>query len=254
MLRRPEGVRPWQHVLEPLRGYLLYVEALARGRRRGTRGLNFGPADQQSVSVATLVAFAAQEWQRLGGALPEPAWTESSEAHFAETGVLTLDSRLAAEQLGWASVLDWQAAVTLTLEWYHAALSGEARRGPRGSTAGGVLVHGGEPAMTETDVKAVELSSCGVRVCRGCGARELETVLDLGLQPLAERAAAARRLARRAVPAPPADLPLLRPRTGGRVRAAGADLQRLPVPLLGQHVVGRACAGVRRQDERTSSG
>jgi CDP-glucose 4,6-dehydratase len=123
VLRRPEGVRPWQHVLEPLRGYLLYVEALARGGAL-PRGLNFGPADQQAVSVATLVEFAAQEWRRLGGELPDPAWTESSGTRFAETSVLTLDSQLAAEQLGWESVLDWQAAVALTLAWYHAALSG----------------------------------------------------------------------------------------------------------------------------------
>jgi CDP-glucose 4,6-dehydratase len=122
-LRRPEGVRPWQHVLEPLRGYLLYAEALARWGDLAP-GLNFGPADQQSVPVATLVAYAAEEWRRLGGPLPDPAWTESSGERFAETGVLTLDSRLAAEQLGWTSVLDWKAAVTLTLEWYHAAMCG----------------------------------------------------------------------------------------------------------------------------------
>jgi CDP-glucose 4,6-dehydratase len=123
VLRRPEGVRPWQHVLEPLRGYLLYAEALGRGSDL-PRGLNFGPADMQAVSVAALVEFAAGEWQRLGGTLPEPAWTVSSATHFEETGVLTLDSSLAAERLGWVSVLDWKAAVTLTLEWYNAALHG----------------------------------------------------------------------------------------------------------------------------------
>ena len=64
-----------------------------------------------------------------GGArrrLPEPAWTEAATAEFEETGELTLDSRLAAEQLGWRSVLDWQTAVTLTLEWYAGARTGES--------------------------------------------------------------------------------------------------------------------------------
>ena len=124
-LRRPRGVRPWQHVLEPLRGYLVYAEALAHGRDVPP-GLNFGPVDEQSVSVATLTAFAAETWRRLGGELPEPAWTESAAPDFEETGELTLDSRLAAEQLGWSSVLGWQAAVALTLEWYAAAGAGEA--------------------------------------------------------------------------------------------------------------------------------
>jgi CDP-glucose 4,6-dehydratase len=124
-LRRPQGVRPWQHVLEPLRGYLVFAEALAE-RHELPPGLNFGPADQQSVSVAELTAFAAGEWQRLGQELPEPAWTESVTKHFEETGELTLDSRLAAEQLGWVSVLDWPTAVRLTLEWYTGARSGVA--------------------------------------------------------------------------------------------------------------------------------
>jgi CDP-glucose 4,6-dehydratase len=127
-LRRPQGVRPWQHVLEPLRGYLVFAEALAQGRDVA-RGLNFGPADAQAVSVAELTAFAAAAWRRLGGDLPEPAWTEAATAEFEETGELTLDSRLASEQIGWSSVLDWQTAVTLTLEWYAGAGAGESPAG-----------------------------------------------------------------------------------------------------------------------------
>ncbi|MDX6538769.1 MAG: CDP-glucose 4,6-dehydratase [Gaiellales bacterium] len=124
-LRRPHGVRPWQHVLEPLRGYLVFAEGLAQ-RRALPAGLNFGPADGQSISAAALTAYAAAAWRSLGGSLPEPAWTESSASDFEETGVLTLDSSLAAEQLGWVSVLDWQTAVSLTLEWYLGERSGEA--------------------------------------------------------------------------------------------------------------------------------
>jgi CDP-glucose 4,6-dehydratase len=123
VLRRPEGIRPWQHVLEPLRGYLLYAEALAQ-RDHVSRALNFGPADGQSVPVNELVPFAAAAWQRLGRSLPEPGWTESTDAPFEETGELTLDSRRAREELGWASVLDWRSAVNLTLEWYAGANSG----------------------------------------------------------------------------------------------------------------------------------
>jgi CDP-glucose 4,6-dehydratase len=123
VLRRPKGIRPWQHVLEPLRGYLVYAEALAR-RADVSRALNFGPSDEQSVPVDELVPFAAEAWQRLGRNLPEPGWTKAADAPYEETGELTLDSRRARDELGWASVLDWRSAVTLTLEWYAGADSG----------------------------------------------------------------------------------------------------------------------------------
>lgn len=122
-LRRPQSVRPWQHVLEPLRGYLLYVEALAGGHEVAA-GMNFGPAEEQSVRVGELVRFAAAEWQRRGGPLPDPPWSESVEPPFVETGELTLDSSLASKQLGWTSVLGWREAVAMTLDWYYRAGAG----------------------------------------------------------------------------------------------------------------------------------
>ena len=126
-LRRPRGVRPWQHVLEPLRGYLAYVEALATGRDVPS-ALNFGPADRQSVPVEDVVRYAAEVWANLGGTLPERSWEVASEPQFDETAELTLDSRLAADRLGWESVLDWREAVTLTLEWYRSLHTGEYAR------------------------------------------------------------------------------------------------------------------------------
>lgn len=125
VLRAPDGARPWQHVLEPLRGYLVYVEALASGRPT-PQALNFGPADRQSVSVRELVQFAANEWSRLGGQLPAPTWLEADSPSFHETVELTLDSRLAAKELGWVSALDWRDAVAMTLDWYRSVASGNA--------------------------------------------------------------------------------------------------------------------------------
>jgi CDP-glucose 4,6-dehydratase len=124
-LRRPQSVRPWQHVLEPLRGYLLFAEALADGSEVPT-ALNFGPAQQQAVSVADLAALAADTWRTLTGDLPNPAWAVSGEPDFAETAELTLDSRLAASALGWVSVLDWQTAVSMTLDWFAAERAGKS--------------------------------------------------------------------------------------------------------------------------------
>lgn len=116
-LRAPRSVRPWQHVLEPLRGYLVYAEALAAGHDLPT-GLNLGPADAQSVSVEQLAEFAAGWWQS-ATAEPLPVkYTKATTATFHETVNLTLDSRLAAKTLSWISALDWKDAVSLTLEWY----------------------------------------------------------------------------------------------------------------------------------------
>lgn len=124
-LRNPQAVRPWQHVLEPLRGYLLYAQELAQGRQLPP-ALNLGPSSAQAVPVDALVRFAADTWREQGGELPDPAWTYSDAPTFAETSLLTLDSTLAQDVLGWTSVLDWRAAVRLTLEWHHALDRGAA--------------------------------------------------------------------------------------------------------------------------------
>ncbi len=116
-LRNPAGVRPWQHVLEPLRGYLVYAEALA-ARRDLPAALNFGPAGHQAVTVAEVLDHAAATWARLVGDPPTPSSTVPPEARYHETAELTLDSAAAAEALGWVSLLAWQRSVDLSLEWY----------------------------------------------------------------------------------------------------------------------------------------
>jgi CDP-glucose 4,6-dehydratase len=124
-LRAPASVRPWQHVLEPLRGYLVYVEALVAGRDLPS-GLNFGPADGQAVSVEELARFAGAHWQLATGEARGASFSQASAPAFHETIHLALDSRLAAETLGWTSALDWRDAVTLTLDWYLGLRSGKA--------------------------------------------------------------------------------------------------------------------------------
>lgn len=125
-VRRPAAVRPWQHVIEPIDGYLSYAEAVVDDGSL-PRSLNFGPGASQRVAVSTLVEFAVQEWRRLHGGGP-PAWEVSSEPTMLETEDLTLDTTLARDTLGWSGVWDWQEALSRTLEWY-AAVAGGA--GPR---------------------------------------------------------------------------------------------------------------------------
>jgi CDP-glucose 4,6-dehydratase len=121
-LRNPGGVRPWQHVLEPLRGYLVYVEALAGGADLPP-ALNFGPADRQAVTVADVVEQAGAVWSERVGSLPSPAAAVAASARYAETAELTLDSAAAAAALDWSSLLDWRIAVEMTIAWYAEAQS-----------------------------------------------------------------------------------------------------------------------------------
>ncbi|MFI4981563.1 MAG: CDP-glucose 4,6-dehydratase, partial [Nevskiales bacterium] len=122
ILRHPEAVRPWQHVLEPLAGYLLLAERLS-GSEDGAsyaNGWNFGPADSDARTVLDIVSTAARHWGE--GA----AWqidAEAQQVHEAQT--LKLDSSLARQRLGWQSRLNLDQALAWTVEWYQAQLSGQ---------------------------------------------------------------------------------------------------------------------------------
>jgi CDP-glucose 4,6-dehydratase len=116
-LRHPEAVRPWQHVVEPLCGYLLYAEALASGRVLPS-AMNFGPAAGQSVQVSEVVDFAAEYWTKIGRKLPAQPVELVPSVTFPETPELMLDARLATATLGWAQAFDWRRAVEATIDWY----------------------------------------------------------------------------------------------------------------------------------------
>jgi CDP-glucose 4,6-dehydratase len=124
-LRRPDSVRPWQHVLEPLRGYLLQAEALASGHNPPA-ALNFGPTESHAVTVGEVVAYAAEAWAATGQ--PRPVWTALTTPPIAETNRLELDSQLAFASLGWRNLIDWKRAIELTVEWYAEVDRGAAPR------------------------------------------------------------------------------------------------------------------------------
>lgn len=126
LLRMPDAVRPWQHVVEPLSGYLAYAQALAAGAPVPP-ALNFGPDAAAAVPVIDVVAVAATQWRRL---VPgsNPRWRVAERPPVEETRVLMLDSSLAHETLGWAGRWDWQTAIGRTLEWYVAVGQGAGAR------------------------------------------------------------------------------------------------------------------------------
>jgi CDP-glucose 4,6-dehydratase len=113
-VRNPGSTRPWQHVLDPLKGYLMLAERLVAERSRGEGAWNFGPPADAVQPVGRLVSDLVAGWG--DGA----AWTheQSSQAH--EATLLTLDSSKARQQLGWTPQLGYAKGVQLTIDWYKA--------------------------------------------------------------------------------------------------------------------------------------
>ena len=117
IVRNPFSVRPWQHVLEPLAGYLLLAEELYDEEEKWAGAWNFGPGDESVVTVSSLCDMIINHWH-LGKWQVSPPQEDFHEAHF-----LKLDSSKSRQMLGWHPCLTLEEAVKMTVEWYHKALS-----------------------------------------------------------------------------------------------------------------------------------
>lgn len=126
ILRNPGAVRPWQHVLEPLHGYLLAIQALAASPGGNLRAWNFGPDADGARSVGAVARLAAEAW---GGDARLVEQIDPTAPH--EARLLTLNSDQAKAELGWKPCLDLEQAVALTTDWWRDAVAG---RDPRAST------------------------------------------------------------------------------------------------------------------------
>lgn len=119
VIRSPEAVRPWQHCLEPIAGYLRLARACHDGGATHARGYNFGPAAEQLLTVGDLATAFAERWG--GGA----GWQhQPGETHLKEAGLLLLDSGLAQRTLGWRQMSDVFVGLDATVDWYRAAAGG----------------------------------------------------------------------------------------------------------------------------------
>lgn len=120
-LRSPGATRPWQHVLDPLCGYLLLAQRLLKGEEQFARAYNFGPIDQHPVGQ--VAEFLAQYWGE--GATVE---TPPGE-HPHEASRLHLDSSRARHQLRWKPRLELEEALRQTADFYRRWHQGENPRG-----------------------------------------------------------------------------------------------------------------------------
>lgn len=121
-LRNPDSTRPWQHVLEPLAGYLALAERLVDAGPAYAEAWNFGPGDSNVRSVRWVVETLHRLWQDDGG------WSLDAANHPHESTLLKLDSSKAQARLGWRPRLDLETALAWIVEWEKARLDGHGMR------------------------------------------------------------------------------------------------------------------------------
>ena len=122
IIRSPASVRPWQHVLEPLRGYILLAEQLSTGNSDAAEGWNFGPGTESEQSVLSL-AESLVSALGTGELLIQSKKNAPHEAKF-----LRLNASKAAAQLSWRPSLNFEETVSLTADWYVRWANGEPVR------------------------------------------------------------------------------------------------------------------------------
>ena len=115
LIRNPHAIRPWQHVMEPLSGYIaLAAHLLGSDSRRFAEGWNFGPDTSAERTVGEVVEAVREAWGQ--GA----DWTLDKGPHPHEASFLKLDSSKAKRLLGWNPVWNFQQAISNTVNWYRA--------------------------------------------------------------------------------------------------------------------------------------
>jgi len=113
-IRHPQAIRPWEHVLEPLSGYLLLGQRLLEGNSNLATSWNFGPDTTHTLSVGDVLSKLSDSW-------PELKWINRSaeDSTFHEAGILKLDCSKAHSELGWSPVWNINETLQYTASWYH---------------------------------------------------------------------------------------------------------------------------------------
>jgi CDP-glucose 4,6-dehydratase len=122
MVRNPSAVRPWQHVLEPLSGYLVLAERLCEEGMVWAGGWNFGPEDRDSLSVESILRYMTTIWGE--GA----KWAIDAGLHPHEANNLKLDISKAKAHLGWSPRWSLPTALALIVQWHRAWMEGHDMR------------------------------------------------------------------------------------------------------------------------------
>lgn len=121
-IRNPNAIRPWQHVLEPLRGYLLLAERMHEAGAEFSQAWNFGPSDSDAKHVSWIVERMSSLWG------PEAAWVVDDRPHPHEANFLKLDISKARKLLGWHPSLSLGEALDYIVDWSKATAKGTSAR------------------------------------------------------------------------------------------------------------------------------
>jgi CDP-glucose 4,6-dehydratase len=114
VIRNPLATRPWQHVLEPLSGYLVLAQALYEKGLSFASSWNFGPLDKDNRPVQEVVDLLISSWG------PNARWEKEGSEQPHEANLLKLDCSKARTQLGWIPKWDLEKATKKTIEWQQA--------------------------------------------------------------------------------------------------------------------------------------
>jgi CDP-glucose 4,6-dehydratase len=115
VLRYPNAIRPWQHVLEPISGYVKLAESLIKDNKNFIGGWNFGPSDEDAKTVIWVIEF-------LSGFYSDFKWKIENQESVHEANYLKLDISKARMNLGWKPKWKTEIALTKTIEWYNALI------------------------------------------------------------------------------------------------------------------------------------
>ena len=111
MIRNPNAIRPWQHVLEPISGYLLVGQKLLEGKKEFAGAWNFGPFDEGNMRVIDVLNECKKQWDKI-------EFEIDNKLHFHEAQFLKLDCSKANFYLKWHPVWDSKKAIKKTIIWY----------------------------------------------------------------------------------------------------------------------------------------
>tara|TARA_B100001123_G_scaffold441237_1_gene582022 strand:+ start:481 stop:1566 length:1086 start_codon:yes stop_codon:yes gene_type:complete len=112
-IRNPSSTRPWQHVLEPIWGYLLLAQNLKKNRKLHGESFNFGPSNTNNYNVLFLVKLMKKHWKKISWKIKK-----TSNQKFPESKLLKLNSNKAKNKLKWKSVLSIKESVRMITSWY----------------------------------------------------------------------------------------------------------------------------------------
>ncbi len=121
-IRSPEAIRPWQHVLDPLRGYLVLAEKLVKHGSNYAAAWNFGPTNDGVKTVKWIADYIADKW-------PDFNWEIEQTSQLHEANILKLDCTKAYDELGWRPNLTFENALELSIDWYEQFAAGSDMAG-----------------------------------------------------------------------------------------------------------------------------